>query len=54
MTDTDTNAISYEIINSVLGSLNQGNSWFGAIAGVQCGCNSLFDLENFDLDHAFL
>lgn len=54
MTDTDTNAISYEIINSVLESLNQGDSWSGAIAGVQCGCNSLFDCQNFDLDHAFL
>lgn len=43
MTDTDTNAISYEIINSVLGSFNQGDSWFGAIAEVLCGCNSLFD-----------
>ena len=48
-------------MSSVLGSY-QGDSRFGATAGVQCTCNSLFELywsvicnvyqwQTFDLDH---
>ena len=44
MTDTDTSAVSYRIFSSVLGSYHQGDSRFGATAGVQCACNSLFAL----------
>ena len=63
MTDTDTtNAVSYRIVSSVLGSHHQGDSRFGATAGVQCACNSLFALcwsvisnvcqwYTFDLDY---
>ena len=44
MTDTDINAVSYRIVRSVLGSYHQGDSRFGATAGVQCACNLLFAL----------
>ena len=62
MTDTDTSPVLYRIVSSVLGSYHQGDSRFGATAGVQCACNSLLVLcwsfirnvcqwQNFDLDH---
>ena len=44
MTDTDINAVSYRIVSSFLGSYQQGDSRFGATAGVQSACNSLFAL----------
>ena len=44
MTDTDTNAVSYRIVSSVLGSYHQGDSRFGATAGVQFASNSRFAL----------
>ena len=36
MTDTDTNAISYRIVSSVLEPYYQGDSRIGVTAGVQC------------------
>ena len=39
MTDTDTNAVSYRFVSSVLGSYHQGDSRFGAAA-----CSSMFAL----------
>ena len=62
MTDTDTSPVLYRIVSSVLGSYHQVDSRFGATAGVQCTCNSLFALcwsvirnvcqwQTFDLDH---
>ena len=58
MTDTDINAVSYRIVRSVLGSYHQGDSRFGATAGVQRACNLLFALcwsviRNFCQWHTF-
>ena len=33
---------TYAIEGHILGSFHQGDSRFGATAGVQCACNSLF------------
>ena len=56
MTDTDTNAISYRIVSSVLGSYHQGDSRFGATAGVQCAriwsvIRNVVQWHAFDLDY---
>ena len=58
----DNQCFLYRTVSSVLGSYDQGDSRFGATAGVQCTCNSLFELywsvicnvyqwQTFDLDH---